>query len=60
MTIFITKVAMSVNLLIFVVCSFVTIRRKNFLSGFATLMLLLVVARMFLLGIRGVIFMMDD
>jgi hypothetical protein len=37
MTIFITKVAMSISLLIFIFCSFVSIRSKSCLSGFGTL-----------------------
>jgi hypothetical protein len=55
MTMFITKVPMSVSILIFIFCSFVSIRRKSCLSGFGTL-ILLVVARMLLLGILGFIF----
>jgi hypothetical protein len=60
MTIFITKVAMSVNILTFIFFSFVTIRSVSCLSGFGTLILLVVVARMLLLGILGFIFLMDD
>jgi hypothetical protein len=60
MTIFITKVAMSVSLLIFIFFSFVTIRGGSYLSGFGTLMFLVVVVRMLLLGILGFIFLMDD
>jgi hypothetical protein len=48
MTIFITKVAMSVSLLTFIFFSFVTIRSGSCLSGFGTLILLLVVAMMLL------------
>jgi hypothetical protein len=60
MTIFIKKFAMSVSILIFLFCSFVSIRRKNYLSGFGTLILLVVVARMLLLGSLGFIFLMEN
>jgi hypothetical protein len=60
MTIFITKFAMSISLLTFIFCSFVTIRSGSCLSGFGTLILLVVVERMLLLGILGFIFLMDD
>jgi hypothetical protein len=59
MTIFITKFAMSVSLITFIFFSFVTIRSRSSLSGFGTL-ILLVVARMLLLGILGFIFLMDE
>jgi hypothetical protein len=58
MTIFPTKVAMSVNLLIFRFFSFVTINSGSWLKGFGTLVLFVVVARMSLLGILGFIFML--
>jgi hypothetical protein len=60
MTIFITKVAMSVSILTFIFCSFVTIRSGSCLSGFGTLMLLVFVARMLLLGILGFIFLLGN
>jgi hypothetical protein len=60
MNIFITKVAMYVSLLTFIFFSFVTIRSRSCLSGSGALILLVVVARMFLLGILGFIFLMDD
>jgi hypothetical protein len=60
MTIFITKVAMSDSLLIFIFFSFVSIRSKSCMSGFGTLIFLVVVARMFLLGIIGFIFLLGN
>jgi hypothetical protein len=60
MTIFITKVAMSVSILTFIFFSFVTIRSRSCLSGFGTLMFLVVVARMLLLGILGFIFLLGN
>jgi hypothetical protein len=60
MTIVITKVAMSVSLLIFIFCSFVTVRSGRCLSKFGTLMLLVVVERMLFLGIIGFIFMLGN
>jgi hypothetical protein len=57
MTIFPTKVSMYVtSLLTFGFFSFVTIRSKSWWRGFGTLVLLVVVVRMFLLGILGFIF----
>jgi hypothetical protein len=60
MTIFITKVVMVVSVLIFIFFSFVTIRSGSCLSGFGTLMLLVVVVSMLFLGILGFIFLMGD
>jgi hypothetical protein len=60
MTIFIKKVSMSISILIFIFCSFVSIRIKSYLSGFGTLIFLVVVVRMLLLGILGFIFLMDN
>jgi hypothetical protein len=55
MTIFPTKVAMSIDPVTFGFFFFVTIRSNSWWTGFGTLVLL-VVARMFLLGIIGLIF----
>jgi hypothetical protein len=59
-TIFITKVAMPVSLIIFIFFSFVSIKNKSCLSGFGTLILLVVVAMMLLLGILGFIFLLSN
>jgi hypothetical protein len=59
MTIFLTKVAMSISHLIFRFCSFVTIRSERWLSRFGTLVFIVVVVRMFFLGIFGFIFLLD-
>jgi hypothetical protein len=59
MTTFPTKVAMSINVLTFRFFSFVTIKSESWLRGFETLVLLVVVARMLLLGILGFIFLLD-
>jgi hypothetical protein len=58
MIMFLTKVGMFVSLLIFIFFSFVTIRNKSLLRGFGTLVLLVVVARMLLLGIFGFVFLL--
>jgi hypothetical protein len=58
MIIFPTKVAISLSLLTFRFWSFVTIRSESCVSGFGTLVLLLVVVRMLLLGVFGFIFLL--
>jgi hypothetical protein len=58
MTMFPTKVAMFVNIFTFRFFSFVTIRSGIWLSGFMILVMLVVVVRMFLLGIFGFIFLL--
>jgi hypothetical protein len=60
MTIFITKVAMYVSLLIFIFFSFVSIRSGSCLSEFGTLILFVVVVRILLLEILRFIFLMDN
>jgi hypothetical protein len=59
MTIFPRKVVMYVSLITFRFCSFVTIRIRGWRRGFGTLVLLVIVARIFLLGILGFIFSLD-
>jgi hypothetical protein len=59
MNIFPTKFAIFVtNLLTFIFFSFFTIRSGSWLRGFVTLILLVVVVRIFLLGILGFIFLL--
>jgi hypothetical protein len=57
--IFPTKDTMSISLLTFRFCSFVTIRSESWLREFGTLVLLVVVARMLLLWILGFFFLLD-
>jgi hypothetical protein len=60
MTIFLTKIAMHVNIITFVFFSSISIRNISWRRGFGTLVLLVVVARMFLLGIIEFIFLLGQ